>query len=115
LGNRKDHNLGIIVFEELTNGLTPRDYAENRRISPKYRLPVDPLNRLLFFTKRKNFTIEHSELAVNLAPSSRALVNACGYGIKTIHIGERKPDHDNLSHIAAETIEKNGIIHLNYL
>jgi hypothetical protein len=109
------HALGIIVFEELTRGLTPRDYAENRRISPKYRLPVDPLNRLLFFTKRKGFALQNQELAVNLAPSSRALVNAIGYGIQTVYIGEDKPDHDDLSHIAAEILQTNGILKIERL
>ncbi len=110
-----DLDLGVIIFEELTQGLTPRDYAENRRISLKYRLPVDPLNRMLFFTKRKNIAIINDEIACNLHPSSRSLVNAVGYGIKTIHIGENKPDHDDLGHIAAEIIEKNGILKIHHL
>jgi len=113
--NENGHALGIIVFEELTQGLTPRDYADNRNISVKYRLPVDPLNRLLFFTKRKMFGIENAELAVNLAPSSRALVNACGYGIKNITVGEDKPDHDELSHIAAQFLQENGVLRINRL
>lgn len=110
-----DVDLGIIVFEELTHGLTPHDYAEHRRISLKYRLPVDPLNRLLFFTKRKQFAISDMALAVNLAPSSRALVNACGYGIRDIYVGENKPDHDDLGHIAAETLQKNSILNIHHL
>jgi len=109
------HKLGIIVFEELTRGLTPQVYAENRRISEKYRLPVDPLNRLLFFTKRKGFTLQNKELAVNLAPSSRALVNATGYGISTVYVGEDKPDHDDLSHIAIELLQENGVLTINHL
>lgn len=109
------HQLGIIVFEELTRGLTPRDYADNRRISLKYRLPVDPLNRLLFFTKRKGFKLQNAQLAVNLEPSSRALVNATGYGVRTVHIGEKKPDHDDLGHIASEILIKNCVLNIHYL
>ena len=55
---------------------------------------------------RKNLPIHGNAIAVNLAPSSRALVNATGYGIEEIHVGENKPDHDDLSHIAAELLEK---------
>lgn len=110
-----NHDLGIIVFEELTPGLTPRDYADNRKINPKYRLPVDPLNRLMIFTKRKGFELQNKEIAVNLAPSSRALVNACGYGLDTIYVGENKPDHDDLGHIAAELIQEHNIINIEYL
>jgi dCMP deaminase len=107
--------LGIILFEELTNGLTPRDYAEHRQRSEKYRLPVDPLNRILYFAKRKGMTIIDGAVAVNLYPSSRALVNSIGFGLKKIHIGEMKPDHDEQGHVAAKMIERTGVLQLIYL
>jgi len=110
-----DQRLGVIVFEELTNGLTPQDYALHRRMSQKYRLPVDPLNRLLFFARQKGYDLVDNRVAVNLAPSSRAIVNAVGYGIRHIDVGEQKPDHDDLSHIAAELVKHHDILKIEYL
>jgi deoxycytidylate deaminase len=113
--NENGQSLGIIVFEELTQGMTPRDYADNRRIRDKYRLPVDPINRILFFLRRKGFGIENDEIACNLAPSSRGLVNACGFGVQSVIIGDKTPDHDDLGHIAAEILSDNKIMNIDYL
>lgn len=103
---------GILVFEELTLGMTPHDYAEKRRYSEKYRLPVDPMNRLLFFCRRKNFTIDDMTIGVNLHPASRALVNAVGYGIKTVYVADQTPDHDPQGQQAADILQDKNLIEI---
>ena len=104
---------GILVFEELTSGLTPHDYAEKRHYSEKYRFPVDPLNRLMFFAKRKGFEIIDNAVACNLYPASRALVNAAGLGLRNILVGEISPDHDIQSMEAGDLLQKNGVLTIN--
>ena len=103
---------GILAFEELTTGVTPQDYSEKNKSSEKYRLPVDPLNRLLFYCARKGFSIADNHAACNLYPGSRSLVNAVGFGLETIIVGENAPDHDPHGHEAGIILQKNGILNI---
>lgn len=78
---------GILVFESLPTGITPQEFKEKKDFSPKYGLTIDPINRLLFYLKRKNLTLLNNHIGSNLFPSSRALVNAMGFGIERLTIG----------------------------
>lgn len=106
---------GILVFEGLPQGLTPHDYAEKRDLQVKYRLPVDPLNRLYFYLKRKGLSLNDGQVGCNLFPSSRAMVNSIAMNVTTITIGEDTPDHDKDAHDAAALLEKNGILKIDRL
>jgi len=106
---------GILVFEGLPQGLTPHDYAEKRNLQDKYRLPVDPLNRLYFYLKRKGLTLADTEIGSNLFPSSRAFIHSIAMNVRTITIGENTPDHDPNSHDAATLLKNNSILEINYL
>lgn len=114
----REHNgtlTGLLVFEGLPPGLTPHDYAARRDAAAKYRLPVDPLNRLYFYIKRKGLTLVDNHAGCNLFPSSRALVNSVGMNVRTITIGENTPDHDMDSHDAAVILEENNVLTLERL
>ena len=106
---------GILVFEELTSGLTPHDYSKKQNLSDKYRFPVDPLNRLLFFVRRKGFEIIDKAVGCNLHPASRALVNASDYGITNIYLGEMSPDHDTQGLDAGKILHENNIISIQQI
>lgn len=106
---------GILVFEGLPPGLTPHDYTEKRGEVAKYRLPVDPLNRLYFYIKRKGLTLMDNHVGCNLFPSSRALVNSTGMNVQKLTIGESTPDHDSDGHNAASILEKSSILTIERL
>lgn len=112
---QNEREVGILVFEELTSGLTPHEFSQKDNLSEKYRFPVDPLNRLLFYCVRKGCVLIDHAIGCNLYPSSRALVNAVGYGVKNFTIGETKADHDEHGLNAGALLQKHGIIDLTVL
>ncbi|MBU6235860.1 MAG: hypothetical protein KGQ41_08445 [Alphaproteobacteria bacterium] len=86
---------GLLVFEALPPGFTPADFkTRGDSDTGKYRFPIDPLTRLLITVKRMGFTIPDGRVACGRVPSSRALVNALGFGCKSLIVASRACDHD---------------------
>lgn len=80
--------------------------------SVKYRMNIDPINRLLFYCQRMGLSILDAAITCNLYPSSRAFVNMNGYGIQKIIIGSSIPDHDTHEHTAATVIKEFGFLEI---
>lgn len=106
---------GILVFQGLSAGITPYEFNEKKHISDKYSLTIDPVNRLIFYLKRKGLYLVDSHIGCNLFPSSRAMVNAIGFGVTTLTVGENEHHADPDRHDAGDMLEKNGILKINRL
>lgn len=86
---------GFLVFEALPPGLTPEDFKARADMDTgKYRFPVDPLTRLLILARRMGFTLPEARVGCGLVPSSRAIVNALGFGVRHFVLASRQADHD---------------------
>lgn len=86
---------GLLVFETLPPGITPEDFkARGAQETGKYRFPIDPLTRMLITIKRMGFTLTGGAIGCARSPSSRAVVNALGFGIERLILAARMPDHD---------------------
>ncbi|PCH99691.1 MAG: hypothetical protein COB76_05110 [Alphaproteobacteria bacterium] len=106
---------GILVFENLPTGITPQEFNEKKDFSPKYGLTIDPINRLLFYIKRKNLKLIDNHVGSNLFPSSRAMVNAIGFGINRLTIGEETKTPGTSRHNAAQLLEENSVLSIDRL
>lgn len=97
--------IGILAIESLPPGFTPEHYQDSLKPHEgKYRYPIDPLNKLLFALKRQGMQLDNDTLASSHTPSSRALVNAVGFGTKEILIGKDTPEHDPYARSALEAL-----------
>jgi deoxycytidylate deaminase len=109
---------GILIFEGLPPGLTPHDYVDKKSKghgTEKYGMTIDPMNRLMFYLKRKNMALLNSEIGCNLTPSSRAFVNAIGFGVQKITIGHNDTAIGTPDVSAIQILDKNGILQLSGL
>jgi deoxycytidylate deaminase len=79
--------------------------------SNKYRFHLDPLNKLLFKLARQGLKTAH--VICSNHPSSRALVNAVGFGITNITVLSSNLDHGDHGHQTAQILEENGILTIN--
>lgn len=106
---------GILVFEHLPTGITLHEYEDKKTISDKYTLTVDPVNRLLFYIRRKGLSLPDLHIGCNLFPSSRAMVNAVGFGITAITVGETVNKEGLLRYDGAKLLHDHGILTINQL
>jgi hypothetical protein len=79
--------------------------------SNKYRFHLDALNKLLFKLARQGLKTAH--VICSNHPSSRALVNAVGFGITNITVLSSNLDHGDHGHQTAQILEENGILTIN--
>jgi deoxycytidylate deaminase len=106
---------GILVFEALPHGITPQEFEEKKNFSEKYALTIDPVNRLCFYLKRKGLKLADMEIGVNQFPSSRAMVNAVGFGIQKLFVGENVNKPGLNRYDGAKILEENGILEIRKL
>ena len=109
---------GILIFEGLPPGLTPHNYIDKKnegRGNDKYGLTTDPMNRLMFYIKRKNMVLLNGEIGCNITPSARALVNCTGFGVQKLVIGENQSKADENKQAALTLLHKNGILQVTSL
>lgn len=86
---------GLLVFEALPPGITPEDFkVRGAEDTGKYRFPLDPLTRLLITVKRMGFSYIDPRIGCARIPSSRALVNALGFGVGGLILASDLCDHD---------------------
>lgn len=86
---------GLLVFEALPPGITPEDFrTRGESDTGKYRFPIDPLTRLLITARRMGFTFLDPRIGCACVPSSRALVNALGFGVQGLILASELCDHD---------------------
>lgn len=107
----------LIVYESLPPGMTPQDFAAltDPELLGKYRFAIDPLTRLLLVCKRQRMVLLDDAVGCHLVPSSRALVNAVGYGIQKIICNTKAADHDPQGAAALETLMHAGVLDAAYL
>lgn len=86
---------GLLVFEALPPGMTPEDFKiRGATDTGKYRFPLDPLTRLLLTVRRMGFSLLDTRIGCGRIPSSRAIINALGFGVERLILASRLPDHD---------------------
>ena len=97
------------IYSGFSPNITDDDVKECQ--SHKYSFHIDPLNRLLFELSKKN--IKTQSVTCSNHPSSRALVNAVGFGIEEITILSSTLHHGEQGRDTAKALEKNGILKIN--
>lgn len=95
--------------------IVPEDVRDIPHDNNKYRATTDPINRLLFYCSRYGIAIQNQTIITNLSPSSRNIVNAIGYGIRTIKHISTNSDHDPQSDTAIATVKKHDMIEIDKL
>lgn len=94
---------GLLVFEALPPGITPEDFkTRDAQDTGKYRFPLDPLTRLLITVRRMGFSYLDPRIGCARTPSSRALVNALGFGVGSLILASDTCDHDSTGTEALE-------------
>jgi hypothetical protein len=102
---------GLLVFEALPPGITPEDFkARDAQDTGKYRFPLDPLTRLLITLRRMGFTLLDRRIGCARIPSSRALVNALGFGIGGLILASDFCDHDLTGSDALQMCEAKSLL-----
>jgi len=96
----------ITVYEGLPPNIT-QDDADNCT-SNKYRFYNDPLTRLLIHLSSHH--LHTGTVTCSHHPSSRALVNAVGYGIKEITVQNAITNHGHHGIDSGRLLQKNNII-----
>jgi dCMP deaminase len=76
--DREDQICAFTIFEKSYDSL------HDVNPSDKYSVMIDPVNRLLYHCARHGYQILNQEIATNITPSNRAIVNAIGYNIHKI-------------------------------
>ena len=100
----------LVALEALPPGMTPSHYDRTKSAEDKYRFTVDPLSRLLIHCKRQGVSITEATVICFNHPSSRALVNAVGFGVRHIHYYDAQPDHGVHGPESAQALEEKGIL-----
>jgi deoxycytidylate deaminase len=93
----------------------PERAFEIQTDNQKYRPVIDPINHLLLHIKRQGLDVLNTEIGCNLAPSSRAIVNMIGFGIRDITINSDVIDHDEQGLNALATIKKFDLMQVDPL
>lgn len=102
---------GLLVFEALPIGITPEDY-KSRGVGDtgKYRFPIDPLTRLMIAVKSMGFSYIEKRIVCARIPSSRAFVNALGFGIEGLILASDLCDHDSMGRDALDFCVKQRLL-----
>lgn len=89
----------IRVGESYTRGICPEKNAKDHDVvahmtdynkAGKYRLKADPVTRLIMAASRYGISLRGSYMYCSHMPSARCQINALGYGIENIQIGQSK-------------------------
>ena len=99
------------IYEALPPNISQQE--AQKCASTKYRFSNDSLTRLLIHLSSRSLKTDH--VTCSHQPSSRALVNAVGFGITEISILSPALDHGEKGHETLAELEKNGILKINPL
>jgi len=107
---------GLLALEALPPGFTPDDFLHRKGAGTgKYRFPIDPVTRLMITARRMGFIIQENRVGCAQVPSSRALVNGLEFGLKSLILASKTPDHDLTGVNTLEELQKKLILQAGYL
>ena len=112
------HIYSLIASTHPAIGYSPetvKDDHSNEGPNKKYDFYLEPLNRLIIGAKRYGLDLAPNHIWLSTLPTPRELVNAIGYGIHHLYIGE--PDHSKKSASleAVTLLTGNGLLDIEVL